>query len=397
MKVVFQIFGVLLFISISTYALLAAYGYQIDVLKQNIVKTSIIDLSNSLNEVNVYFDEELVARQTPYQIKNVEPGEHTVKLLKEGFLPWQKRMDVELNIVTKINDILLLPEKFDIYGKNFDLGFEYDSVVNNNKWILFISNKNNKIHAYKLNENGSFLIDSLNIKLDKNYNFFFANDDNLVYEDKNKLTMLNLSDKSMMNIVVPDEFENFRLAFSPSLKGFYINGGILYSADIDNDGAFQEITLLSEDKVFQSEGFSIKSFLDRNLILAGGSLYLYENAAVKPIDINISEDPKIYSNGNEFLLLKNQHEIIKYSIPDKEGYFIGRLGEKVDQIAWFADNKHILIKTGTGLNVCDFLFANCRQILNISGEDMVIPGLNENQFVIVSKNQIVSYTYKIPD
>ena len=397
MKVVFQVFGVFLFISISSYALLAAYGYQIDVLKQNIVKTSIIDLSNPLDEVKVYFNDTLVAEKTPFQIKNIEPGEHTVKISKQGFLPWQKKVKVELNVVSKINDILLLPEKFEIYGKNFDLGFDYDSVINNNQWILFISYKNNKIHAYKLNENGSFLIDSLNIKLNKNYNFSFAGDDNLVYQDKNMLTMLNLSDKSIMNVAVPDEFENFRLAFSPSLKGFYINGGNLYSADIDDDGAFKEIILLSEDKVFKTEGFEIENFINRNLILTDSSLYLYDGSAVKLLDKDVSGNPEFYSNGNELLFIKNWHEIIRYNIVDSSEYFIGRLGQKVDQVAWFADNNHLLIKTGKELSVCDFTFTNCRQILNITDDDMIIPGLKETQFVMISKNQIVSYTYKVPN
>jgi hypothetical protein len=393
LKVVFQVLFVLLFISISSYALLTAYGYQVDLLKQNIVKTSIIDLANTIEEAKVYYNNELVAEKTPFQIKNVEPGSHYLLVLKDGYKPWQRKVEVELNVVTKINDILLMPISYDKYGKNFDLGFTYDTYLSNRKWILFISKSNNKIHAYKMNADGSFLIDTINISLDKDYTFSFAGDDNLVYKYKDKLSMLNLSDKTILNATIPDEFKYFRLAFSPSLKGFYVNAGGFYSADIDNKGSINEITLLTEDVSFIKGEFDLTNFGGHSFVLSQGVLFDYYDNKIQKIDTNVSELPYFTASNGEIIYVKNYHEIIKYKLEDRNREFIGRFDIKIDFLSWFFDNKHFYLKTEKNIKVCDFSFENCAELITVTGDDKIIAGSNDNQFAVLTKNQIVSYTY----
>lgn len=397
LKVAFQILFVLLFISISSYALLAAYGYQVDVLKQNIVKTSIIDLANTYNDVKVYLNNKQVAEKLPFQIKSIDPGEHYLLIIKEGFIPWQRKVEVGLNVVTKINDIMLIPENFDIYNKNFEIGFEYDFFISSNKWILFISKKNNKIHAYKLNENGSFLIDTLNINLDKDYVFSFAGDEHLVYQYKQNLTMLNLSDKSMVNISVPDEFANFRLAMSPSLKGYYINDGNLYSAEIDDNGEINEIKLLSRDINFKNSNFDIIDMDSGILLISNGGLFYIENGLLEQIDSGVIEMPDMYEGTQKIIYVKNSHEIIMFDLNNKSRYFLGRFGAKIDFLSWFTDDGHILIGKDGMLNVCDFSFSNCPRLPEVSHDEDVFSGIKANQFVVISNNLINSYTYKKPE
>lgn len=106
-----RIAGLFLFCTISFYALFLAYGYQYDVKNLDVRKTSIIDLNSKVSDVDVFLNEKSVYRgNLPYQIKDVVPGTFKLLIQKSGFLPWKKVLQVKADFVSKITDILLVPE-----------------------------------------------------------------------------------------------------------------------------------------------------------------------------------------------------------------------------------------------------------------------------------------------
>lgn len=110
-----KLFSVVLFGALSALVVLYAYGYQFDLAKQNVKKTSIIDVSDNLQQVDVFLDGALQIHTLPYQIKNVLPGQHIIQVKKNGFLPWERKVKVKDDVVTLVRDVFLIPEKIEPY------------------------------------------------------------------------------------------------------------------------------------------------------------------------------------------------------------------------------------------------------------------------------------------
>jgi len=109
-RFILKTIGVLLFCAVSGYALFLAYGYNLDLKHQNIEKTSIIDIASRYPEVRVYLDEKIIGNSIPLQIKDLLPGFYNLSVNKLGYLPWNRKLEVQTDIVTKVDDVVLVPE-----------------------------------------------------------------------------------------------------------------------------------------------------------------------------------------------------------------------------------------------------------------------------------------------
>ena len=102
--------GVLAFCLVSAYALFLAYGYNVDLQHRNIEKTSIIDLASRYSELRVYMNDKLIGNSLPLQIKDLVAGVYKLTVQKSGFLPWNRDLQVTTDVVSKVDDLVLVPE-----------------------------------------------------------------------------------------------------------------------------------------------------------------------------------------------------------------------------------------------------------------------------------------------
>jgi len=124
----FKTISVLAFCAVSTYALFLAYGYNVDLQHRNIQKTSIIDVVNKYPDMRVYLDDKLIGNSLPVQIQGLLPGFYHLSLQKLGYLPWSRKLEVQTDFVTKVDDALLVPEHPDSLLQqlvHFPLGSRY--------------------------------------------------------------------------------------------------------------------------------------------------------------------------------------------------------------------------------------------------------------------------------
>lgn len=112
-RFILKTFGVLAFCAVSAYALFLAYGYNLDIKHRNIEKTSIIDLASRYDDVRVYLDDKIIGNGLPLQIKDLLPGFYDLSVVKLGYLPWRRQIEVQTDIVSKIEDVVLVPEHAD--------------------------------------------------------------------------------------------------------------------------------------------------------------------------------------------------------------------------------------------------------------------------------------------
>lgn len=103
-----SIFGVLAALILATTGVfLYAQGYRLDFRQRTLTTTGVI-LAKSLPEgAQVYLDEEWVTA-TNATLSGVKPGNYHLKIERNGYLPWEKDIEVKAGLVTEI-EVLLPP------------------------------------------------------------------------------------------------------------------------------------------------------------------------------------------------------------------------------------------------------------------------------------------------
>lgn len=396
-RLFFQVTVVFLFISATTYALLAAYGYQIDLLKQSITKTSIIDINSPLEDVNIFVDGEHKDVKAPIQIKSVEPGLHHVLIAKDGYITWERNIKVTEDFVAKIDDVLLIPEDITKIQTSIPIDFEYTDILYNENLLIFLSREENKIYIYRINQEGGFDIETINYKMDqlKDNKAYIVGSNNIVFSDSKSALLLNLQDKTVKTIQIPDEFSNFILSITSNLTGFYFNDNNLYAAKINEDGSFLEISLLYQSLTQIIEPtLDIFSLKGDTFVLEGDHLFQYVNDQLVFIDSKVKSLSGVSPNGRNIALLRENGEIVIYDKFSNSKELLARFTLPVEKIEWYFDGKHIFLLKQNDLSLCDLTFENCINILVFDENDKFIEFPYHKKFAVVNDESILTYQFK---
>ncbi|OGE65055.1 hypothetical protein A3I48_02705 [Candidatus Daviesbacteria bacterium RIFCSPLOWO2_02_FULL_36_7] len=97
--------------------ILLAKGYTFSPKEKRIVGTGIITVSSEPDAASVYIDGHLTTA-TNATVPSLPPKDYSVKVVKEGFIPWEKQVSVKEGLVTAIK-ITLFPAIPTIYPLTF--------------------------------------------------------------------------------------------------------------------------------------------------------------------------------------------------------------------------------------------------------------------------------------
>lgn len=86
-------------------AVLLAKGYTFSVKEGRVVGTGIISVSSVPDGASVYIDGHLTTA-TNTTLSQLVPKSYTLKIIKEGFIPWEKTVEVKKGLVTEIKATL---------------------------------------------------------------------------------------------------------------------------------------------------------------------------------------------------------------------------------------------------------------------------------------------------
>lgn len=100
-RLVFLAFLGLFLISAPLVVLYTA-GYRFNPQKMGLVKTGLLAVSSEPKSATVFIDGVDTEQKTNLILKNVMPGEHLIRLEKEGYWPWEKKLEVRENETTFI-------------------------------------------------------------------------------------------------------------------------------------------------------------------------------------------------------------------------------------------------------------------------------------------------------
>ncbi|MBI2039888.1 PEGA domain-containing protein [Candidatus Microgenomates bacterium] len=98
-------------------AIFLAKGYTISPQEKRIVGTGIITVSSEPDAASVYIDGHLTTA-TNATISSLTPKIYSVKVIKEGFIPWEKKLEVKEGLVTEVK-VTLFPAIPTIYPLTF--------------------------------------------------------------------------------------------------------------------------------------------------------------------------------------------------------------------------------------------------------------------------------------
>src|SRR3989344_5300806 len=98
-------------------AIFFAKGYSISTKERRIVGTGIVTISSEPDSASVYLDGHLTTA-TNATISSLSPKTYFVKVIKEGFIPWEKQIEVKEGLVTELK-LTLFPAIPTIYPLTF--------------------------------------------------------------------------------------------------------------------------------------------------------------------------------------------------------------------------------------------------------------------------------------
>ncbi len=99
-------------------AIFLAKGYSFSPKEKRIVGTGIITVASVPDSASVYIDGHLTTA-TNATISSLSPKNYSVKIIKEGFIPWEKQINVKEELVTEVK-VTLFPAIPTIYPLTFN-------------------------------------------------------------------------------------------------------------------------------------------------------------------------------------------------------------------------------------------------------------------------------------
>lgn len=116
-RFIFTIITLLVIATAAGVAIFLAKGYTFSPKEKRIVGTGIITVSSQPDAASVYIDGHLTTA-TNATISSLSPKNYSVRIIKEGFIPWENQIGVKEGLVTEVK-VVLFPAIPTIYPLTF--------------------------------------------------------------------------------------------------------------------------------------------------------------------------------------------------------------------------------------------------------------------------------------
>ncbi len=105
-RVILASLAALLFLILAPVLVLYSMGYRFGT---EVKAVGMMYLRSVPKDANVYIDGKLFKKTTPTAITELKKGEYEIKVEKNGFSTWKKKLPVSPNVITEVRNIYLLP------------------------------------------------------------------------------------------------------------------------------------------------------------------------------------------------------------------------------------------------------------------------------------------------
>ena len=250
-----------------------------------IIKTGGIYVYSSLNEVKIYLNSEYKKQtgiiQSGIFLQNLNPGKYTILAAKDGFWPWQKKIEVKEELVAELHPVLVAqnPE-----GETILRGMFVKLYYSPFQKILALAEKNKK-GFYKIN--------------------FYLPDENLFLNPLNSVTLAQTFFKNPPRLFWKEN--SVALISEPDLKkepsitiNFDLNSQNFEAKKMPKNEETETLTLPDDFKNFKSsEMKNFDFYLAKMPARKKEIIWLDESRNTIWFDVNVNETELPYFMYNE--------------------------------------------------------------------------------------------------
>ena len=418
---IIMILFILVFFIIAPILIFYASGYRYDIKRNKVFKTSSLMVeAKTITAANLYINDQ--SYEAPFHEKifiyNLLPGEYQLKLEKEGFHPWQKKITITSSLTTFAKDIIL-------FQKNVPLQIIEGQVTNfylspDQQKIVYLLETDSFLELYFLNlatkersllyripqqekivtlswaasskkilfkvENDYLVFDIQNlnqsIELNEIIDFEAANfkwdiqSDNLLYaQSQDSIYKINLLAQTSELFFKPENKKEINPEFFIEANDiFYIQReevhDVLYKYNLN----FQ-----TNKKVLELNQSNNNQFIKSNNNFLGlidldqQKLFLIQKI-ITDLEIDIKGDQPIqefkaknalWDKSEKQLLIYDDFEISTYNTETSDEFFINRYGQQIKKVSWYPKLQHIVILFEDSLKIIDLSLENGNR--NVTG------------------------------
>ena len=200
----------------------------------------------------------MYAKKTPVAITRLLPGRYRIKVHSPGFQTWQQELSVQAEEVTRVERVLLVPEKPNVF---FPTPFSfYRIIVSNEGKFLFLMSREKeelRLHAFDLKKKRSFPVLTQKVASRKIVELASSTDDRRLLvcfkEDlKSDCLVASLARSSVpisLASFLDHPVTNVRLNPRDSKEIFYLSGNELCQLNLDDQT--KKIGLLKDVRSFE--------------------------------------------------------------------------------------------------------------------------------------------------
>ncbi len=414
-KAILIVLCVLMFLILAPSVIFYGLGYQYDFDEKEVVQTGAIIVKISPSQTDVFLNGKLQNKNSFWEellnnfvkINQLKVGEYNLKIKKDDHFSWEKNIEVKEGIITKLENVILLPinpEIKNVISENLDnFWFSQDNnkiaytVFSNQKNIILnildLDNPEKNIAEFKLlalksdfeisnlkwskdKENIVFEITGNNtdilksklylvnlkerkiINLDKNFKLISSSqwqskDDTIFYLKNNDLYRINYSDK-LINL------------FSKNISAYTVKNNFVYytkSTPIDpkiavykikNNGLSDESLIIELpageefDKIeISADDQIILRSKDKKLYLADNDKNLkLINSSVADFQLSEEKNKLFYFNGHEIWIYYLEEKIVQPAKEKDANELVTRLSDEIKNVVWYSTSEHLFFQAG---------------------------------------------------
>lgn len=389
---------VLLFLIITPCLIFYSLGYRFDYKNKKIFATGGIYVASQTSGANILIDSKEGQRIGLFSdfifVQNLKPGIHNVVAQKQGFFEYKKELPVKENIVTKLENILLIKEKYQF--NNIENNVDYFLISPDQKSAIVSANTTLQI----------FNLADLQTKKEialpiKNYNLLQAqwSDDSqkvllkLNYQNtvnyysysvaQNQATLIKFLDKNSTNINFGQQNTN---------QIFFVkNNQLLYSSIIESGSTINQPTLIAKN-------IADYKIINNNIVYfdLSGSFYrfdiannLNEKITNTPLLINKTATYKLFYFNENVFVSENQ-KLFKLNLTTK---LFEKFADNANNVKMSPNWKNILYYNSSqiynyNLESSSYLQAEQKTLLGKYNEVANCFWLNNDYLVITFKNSV---------
>jgi len=386
---------VILFLVLTVFISLYASGYRFNLnwpirFDKILQKTGALALDTVPSGAVIYLDEKLekdsswrpwkkTYRTTPTKIKNLLPGEYSLRLERSDYWPFEKKIQINSGQTTFVESVNLFKTDLPLLIVNSTSSqISLSSAkkylyLEGDKKIINLKNHQEKSLNISQNDQGQWLLGSEKLLVagtifdpeknnDVDYQkiigpeadlwYLEESSDRLYYRYKNSLNRLESDGKTNLTIIKEENC----LTYEPRGDHLFFvtknqEGITLKDYSLKNNALEAEFKLPNVgDYHFIYDNRKFLSLYDQQ----NKTLYLLDPASLKDSDEVIKNVTSWQWLNDEQLLYSNSWEIYLFDLRQNQATLITRVSEEITNILWHSSNDYLIFSTDTSLNAADF-------------------------------------------